>query len=66
MTFEEFWKDLEKEDEAFITARKQSEEIVKFINENCRYCDCDSSYDDIIEDCGECPLLQQVLKRNVK
>lgn len=33
-TFNEVWKELEMEDEAFITARKQSEEIVKFINDN--------------------------------
>lgn len=33
-TFNEVWKELEKEDEAFINARKQSEEIVKFIYDN--------------------------------
>lgn len=60
MTFNEVWKELEKEDEAFITARKQSEEIVKFINENCR--ECNEVDREMYENCEQCYFLKTFLE----
>lgn len=39
-----------------------NKEIIKFINDNCRY--CDTQYDDkfdLVYDCEDCPLLQKAL-----
>jgi hypothetical protein len=65
MTFDELWKELEKEDPIYIKARKQAEVLVKHIQDNCRYCNSSYEYEDIIDDCKECPLLQKVLKENI-
>lgn len=35
-----------------------NEDIIKFINDNCRHCS-DEGFDDIIDDCHNCPLLKE-------
>ena len=39
-----------------------NEDIIKFINDNCRHCSSGEVYQDMIDDCHDCPLLKKCME----